>query len=318
MMVALLGLLGCKAPQPLHTDLPAPTTAETGSPPYREWVEISTAPCARDSEGYVECWSDPVWEDINVTWTLDGGDLRMRELTNEQPVWGVRLDNDLPYYYTPIPEDTRAPGVTGYHHIMPQCALNGTDVVCWQTGPSEFPSGEVYVNLHGEGFSHAALTDQNQLYIRFQGDPEAGYDFTLDPARVVVDMVHVEPADACVLDSDGIVECFGTSGYHFDNPPYVMLAATYSAACAVREDWRIDCRNGSTFDFGPLREIEVTLRPSYVLVNEGTASERWQVQYPDATTPPHICVITRDNAIRCEGFRYDFPTIQASLPQGDG
>ncbi|MEZ4320802.1 MAG: hypothetical protein R3F61_25195 [Myxococcota bacterium] len=297
------------------------TPFDTDFEPERQWVEISTAPCARDSEGYVECWSDPRWEEIpgaSMTF-IEPAAVRVKEVSNGSRVlWGVDANTDLPIYFSSGLEPNLAPPLEGFSHLNTQCAIREEQVECWATSPSPFPSGAAYVAVHGERFSHAALTADNQLFVRYQTDPTAtGYDFALDPAREVRKMVHVEPSDACVLDGDGIVECFGPSGYHFDNPPYVDLAAGLFAACAVRADWLIECRDGSTFDFGPIRDLEITQEPSYSLVDEGTPDERWFPNYTDPSTPPNICVITQDNAVRCEGWKY-FETLQASLPQGGG
>jgi hypothetical protein len=80
----------------------------------------------------------------------------------------------------------------------------------------------------------------------------------------------------------------------------------------------IDCNGRELFDFGPVIDIAVSQRPAYERVFVGTPNETWSPVYPDpAVDPPHICVITATNAVRCEGFRYDFPDLQASLPSGD-
>ena len=304
-----LWLWACKPPPtgPTHT-------GDTGLD--RQWVEVSTAPCARDTEGLLGCWYSEQWKEISMGLRIvEPTTVPVREFSNLPDVmWGVREDggwtniNYLAAEQPPL-------GLTNIRRATSRCALSGTEVVCWATSPSLFPTGYEYVDLHGELSSHAALTADNRLFIRRQGSPDQGYDFELDPNRELVKMVHVEPWDACVLGADGVVDCYGPGGTTgFDSPPYVDIAAGRWAVCAVRDTWEIDCNFGYRFDFGPIRTLEVTQESSLSLIYEGTPAEQWFPNYPQPGDAPNICVITQDNHVRCEGWKYDFPDLQRALP----
>lgn len=114
------------------------------------------------------------------------------------------------------------------------------------------------------------------------------------------------------------MECEGPGEYSFDNPPYIQIDSGM-LGCASRPDGVVECSNGSAYDFGePLRDFAVaTLPADYRLFFEGTPDERWVPVYAEPEDLPHICAITESNAIRCVGFRYDFPDLQEALPRGE-
>jgi len=307
----LLALWACKAPPAGERD------TDTGSYPEREWVEVSTVPCARDADGYVECWYSEEWKEISIgLWIVDPPAIAVREFNNQPTaLWGVAAA-DGRWVNLDYETSTFSPVMTTLQdasQVNSQCALVGVDVVCWDTGPSTFPTEYSYLDVHGEGSSHAALTIDNRVFTRYQG-VEEGYDFELDPTREYLKVVHIEPWDACALGSDGVIDCVGPNNTSFDNPPYRDIAAGWFAACAVRENWEIECNYGYEFDFGPIRDIEVTQTSSYSLIDVGTPAERWFPNYVEPGDPPHICVITQDNHVRCEGWKFDFPDLQAALP----
>jgi len=302
-----LWLLACKPP-------PTADTGDTGL--GRQWVEVSTVPCARDTDGLLGCWYSEEWKTISPgLWIVEPTTVPVREFNNDpKRLWGVREDGgwtNINYL-----EPTQPPiDLSDIRRSNSKCALSGTEIVCWAIGPSVFPTEYEYVDLHGEESIHAALTSDNRLLIRRQDFPEQGYDFELDPTREIAKVVHVDPWDACVLGADGVVDCYGPGGTTgFDNPPYVDIAAGEASVCAVRDTWEIECNFGHRFDFGPIRALEVTQDPSYSLRDVGAPTELWFPNYPEPGDPPNICVITQDNHVRCEGWKYDFPDLQRALP----
>jgi len=286
----------------------------------RVWEEISMVPCARDSEGYLECWSSASWDDMpTATKPVFPPKVPVLEISpNARELWGVREDDDLPYFFTEAyPPGEGPPSLPGFQNLTTQCARLDTEIICWGSAPSSFPAELAYTDVDGYAIRHAALTTDNQLLIRTQGSQANARDFLLDPAKTYIDVAQIDPSSACALTDTGEIECYGSEPIFFDNPPYVMLRSGNFAVCAAREDWVIECRDGSSFDFGPLRDMEVATLPTFSLENPGTESEWWRPAYPDGDTPPHICVITQDNAVRCQGWNYDFPDLQAALPAGD-
>ncbi len=198
-----------------------------------------------------------------------------------------------------------------------QCALEDRSIVCWATAPSGFPSDHDYQFVHGELTIHAAMTTTNQLFIARQGEPPE-LEWQLPEEKSYIDLVLFEPSGGCALADDGTIDCRDPTGFSFDNPPYQFIAGGRYSVCAVRDDWQIECRYGHTFDFGPIRDIEVTQQATYEIRDAGTPDERWFPVYPEESTRPFVCVITTDNAVVCDGFKYDFPDLQEALPAGDG
>ncbi|MEZ4317265.1 MAG: hypothetical protein R3F61_07165 [Myxococcota bacterium] len=194
--------------------------------------------------------------------------------------------------------------------------------MCWggsQSAPFPEPEDWSYRLFHGPlSGSYAALTTDNRIVVR--GLTIEPVEFSLPPSTFVETLVSVA-GGACVLTDDAAVQCFGGSiTPEFTNPPYRMLQAGAFAVCAVRDDWTIDCQDGSTFDFGPIRALSVYSHSYYVPIDPppSDGSPPWEARQPQPTDRPHICVVTEDNAVRCEGWRYDFDDLQAQLPKGNG
>ncbi len=210
-----------------------------------------------------------------------------------------------------------ATNIVDANELNQQCALDNHSIICWNTGASGFPPEHDYQFVHGENIFHAALTTSNELLVARQGEPPE-HEWQLPEDKVYVDLVHIEPSGGCALADDGTVDCRDPTGFSFDTPPYRFIAGGRASVCAVREDWVVECRYDHEFDFGPIRAIEVTQQPSYERIDVGTPDEQWWPIDVEEDTRPFVCVITTDNAVVCDGFKYDFPDLQEALPAGDG
>lgn len=196
------------------------------------------------------------------------------------------------------------------------CARDGTTIVCWD-GYDILPHGPAYLRLGGDTPNYVALDDQNVLYADSSLTDEV-FEYPLGGLEVV-ELAPAGEGGACVLDPTGEVTCFGPEQGRFTEPPYERLVGgNHQTVCAQRAaDHVLVCNGGQTFDWGPLRHVVVMDLPSMVLLDEGTPNERWDnvpLHYGD---PPHVCAITESNAVRCSGWRYDFPDLQAALPAGN-
>ncbi len=292
---------------------------DTGGVP-RTWVEISTVPCARDTDGFIECWSSDSWEGMGAYRAPIPPEVPFREFNNiDGGLYGVTTGGAVVAidYAFGIPQI--AANLIDATELNFQCALQGTSIVCWDTSPSKFPPDRDYVFVHGQRFSHAALTTTNELIVVAQTSSAPPLIWQLPETKTYTDLVHFEPSGGCALADDGTIDCRDPTGFSFDNPPYRFVAGGFWSVCAVREDWVVECRYDHEFDFGPIRAIEVTQQVSYERIDVGTPDEQWfPIENIQEDTRPFVCVITTDNAVVCDGFKYDFPDLQEALPPGDG
>jgi len=323
-------LWGC-GPTPLpETGPPAETggidtdpDTDTPNPPRREWVEVSTYPCARDSDGWVECWHSRQWNPLGTP------DSRYEPVPDSPvpmslfyapesgAVSGVERDSGRSNnWYCGSCEGGQVSATCSPAQCVP---ANFTDPVQlgWHCGLER--SGQVrcfneFRFLNGDIVTHADVTDLPTLLypdgrlVSHQYFDILSVDEILPRADEVIDLAKANTG-ACVLYQDGTIDCFGGAGPPgtdptelFTSPPYRDLEGGVWSACATREDWTIECNDGTVLDFGPYRDIAVSTQSrSSPSVENGLA----------------VCVITVDNAVRCHGTRYDYEDLQEKLPKGD-
>jgi hypothetical protein len=327
-MLLVAIMLGCTVAS-RESDAPDTSVA----PSTRTWARVTNYPCGIDTEGFVECWRSVRWDEFTGTtgtlnprvWPLDVSfPVEHLNAPTGGLVWAVRAD-------TGVASIIQCHGSCGhpeqhvYTDIGHRCGLYGASIGCFGVDEVSFGDSKQYTHLAYEygGSGSAvpvALTVENALV--FPAHPQAAYNL---PSEVDVEaLVGFDSLNACALTRTGDILCEGANPPSFDNPPYVMLSGGGQAACAVREDWLIECTDGSTFDFGPLRHLEVTslahwepwVDTGLVTPLDGTVPD-FQITYPTAQDPPHVCVVTQDNAIRCVGPHYDYPDLQQALPAGD-
>jgi hypothetical protein len=229
-------------------------------------------------------------------------------------VWGVRENGQAVKLHCHDEQRCVLPPVSNPKSIGAYCAVNTNDTLrCVWHHVGLDGIDEIAHHFGGVGSTTLLQNDGRLRTWWFDGDGQpASLDVTIEDVGSVVEIMGSsnpgldEPDFACVRREIGTIECHEMLGTmtQFTNPPYVMMDSDLGIACAVRDDWRIECNTGETYDFGPIRDIAVTWYGS------GIESEWF-----DGTTS--VCVITETNAIRCAGARYDFPDLQAALPTGD-
>ncbi|MEZ4318365.1 MAG: hypothetical protein R3F61_12715 [Myxococcota bacterium] len=333
MLGAAALLLGCSGPPtPEDTEVPE----ETGGPPAarREWVDVTPYPCGIDADGWVVCWSSAGWAEVQDTdpaslSIVPDSPFQVRRASVDfgAVAHGQSLDGTATRVwscYSLAVQDPESsiwcidPPDLDWDALGVECGLADGAITCFGGGnsaPFPEPEGWSYRLFHGPySNSYAGLTTDNRIIIR--GTVEL--EFAL-PTSMTVETLASFRGGACVLTSVGEVACFGGSiTPAFTHPPYRMLQAGDHAVCAVRDDWTIECQDGSTFDFGPIRALSVYTHIQYVPIDPpADGSPPWEPRYAQSTDRPHICVVTEDNAVRCEGWRYDFDDLQAQLPKGD-
>jgi len=324
----LLFLLSC-TPEPTND---AGHTADTALP-EREWREVTTYPCGVDVDGYVECWRSRQWEDIkrghageedapypyvSRLWPIAPSVHPMAIVDADNPIlaWGVRADNGEPAILACNDSDCVLPPRADYDAIAYECGLADGEMICWGNMRSLglFEPTKTYTHFAGRGSSYVGTT-----YVALDTDNVLHHydntDYSFPPELEVETLVGFDNQNACALTPDGTIVCVGSNPPTFDNPPYRMLSGAGMAVCAARDDWTIECADGSTYDFGPLRHMSAESRLTYVLDEDRPPFYR--TVHPTRNDPPHLCVVTQTNAIRCVGWRYDFDDLQRALPQGD-
>ncbi|MEZ4320860.1 MAG: hypothetical protein R3F61_25510 [Myxococcota bacterium] len=323
----VLAILGCSRTPPVHTDLPG-TTGETGATPHREWVDVTPYPCGVDSEGWVECWTSQQWADMAPdNFFLDvvppsPFPTRVRDVTIGSLAWG--MEGATPRIWACF-EDMGGdwcadPPPVDFDMIGTECGLADGEVLCWgHIAAAPFPDDRTYRLFHGPySAAYAALTTDNEIVIR--GETQDPLEYPLDPALEIETLVSFDVSGACVLTTAGNVDCMGPGWVpEFTHPPYRRLAGGFRSVCAVRQDWVIECGEGTTFDFGPIRALSVYSheRMEPVVPPPVLSGPRYSRVFAQVSDPPHVCVVTEDNAVRCEGWRYAFDDLQAKLPKGD-
>ena len=110
----------------------------------------------------------------------------------------------------------------------------------------------------------------------------------------------------CALDVEGTITCADRAGLAnpqpFTDAPYQRIRGNFGVTCAQRVDHVVECTNGQTYDFGPLRDFAVS-ENIYLTAEQGEVSLE-------------LCVLTETGAIRCVGDRYA-PDLLEKLPTRD-
>ena len=307
-----LWLCACKEP---------PTTG-TGGPPTRvdppAWVQIDPHPCAMDALGYVTCWSSDLWLD----------DDRWIRHPVEQPepadaFYVGGLGQVLATYEHNAPIEVRYcdnPGVLCWppddnvRTARSGAALTpGGSVVIWDGTDLDygFPTDRQWHALSRD-FGVVAIDEANGMLHNCRMERPLWYrtEWTLPPDLEFTHTVGSERVSldcnvgACALATDGTIHCRGVGPIgtaQFDNPPYKFLDGGLTVACAVREDDVIECTDGRIRELGSVRAFSV-----------GAYNYWLDEQRTQLSEGPQICVITTDNAIRCDGTHYP-PDLQATL-----
>jgi len=318
-------LVACTGPATAidtDSDPPRVDTSDTDPlPPGRVWVEVSTAPCARDAEGWVECWYTPDWgplvgdqDPLSLRIPDSPAPMSMFYAPNSETVWGIAAETGSSINWfcgasvdtPPGPSDT--PGQCQEHPLTDPIALgyrcgvgNGRLVCAEDIGDA----AEDSIRLADVDLYVFYLTTEGRLR-SWSASPGPGVDIALPRADEVVQLAQAGNG-GCVRYQAGDVECFGSENGDpvFDNPPYRDLQGGLWSVCATREDWTIECNDGAVLNFGPYRDMDVS-------------TNRNRVIQPSWLEGRSVCVITEDNAVRCDGLRYDgYPDLLAKLPQGN-
>jgi hypothetical protein len=171
-----------------------------------------------------------------------------------------------------------------------------------------FPADKQYYLLAGIHGCAAVATDGT-----VHGGQAFGPQTHASIHGMAVDVVDVS-SGVCVLTQAGDVQCFGAEGAPFNshlvpfqNPPYRRIAGGWITVCAQRViDDVIECNDGQTFDFGPLRDLAAITSEQV----GGTVGE-----YTPENSSASVCVITEQNQIRCAGTRFP-PMLQTLPPPG--
>lgn len=342
-------LLACGPPPPgVGSPVDTATADDTDDPmdPGRQWVEVSTHPCARDGEGWVECWNR-VDAPNDVTW--NGRFLPIPPspfpvtgffAPDSSAVAGVRTalaESSLESWfcgaewhsggaYPPWNADTTSqcvpPADPRFQAVGYGSGLT-TDgqVWAWTLGPprraTRFPTDRSYRLFTAPSRRIGVLDTENVAWVE---DDYNDVYYTPFTHAFTADLVIVELVlggnGVCVLTAEGEIQCVGEelpgvfpAPMAFPNPPYRDIAGGYYAVCAVREDWTIECHDGSTHHFGPLRDLAVH---AFAGIDPVTGDKLYD-EGPRAGLG--LCVITEANAIRCVGERYT-PDVLAQLPGG--
>lgn len=321
------------------TSSTAAGTADTAHA-LRAWVEVSASACARDSDGWVECWNQAPppglmptgwWAPIppspysvrsfavgvrNATGMHDGGPQDGR-----LDLWSCGSTSGDPNP-TPRPQ-CLPPANVDFVSFGPTSGLEANGSI-WMWSVDHATPITPFLGLApvlhaGPSDRVVAMTADNQ--VRAATQYEFGHWTNFDgqlPADV--DIVEIAPAGlgVCGLDTAGVVHCVGAEfpplGFQdpvsFPNPPYVQLAAGLYHTCARRADDVIECNDGTVLDFGPLRDMDVASKITWLGPNVPSVQ-------PNPRMGLAVCVITTDNAVRCHGDYFQ-PDLHPMLPQGDG
>ncbi|MEZ4316903.1 MAG: hypothetical protein R3F61_05355 [Myxococcota bacterium] len=283
----------------------------------RVWVQLNAHPCALADNGEVQCWRSAEWEPM-----IESGTMKAWTGTTSEPIseitaeigpyfWGLSRETGLPVMIY-SPSDLRPDSVAGYSEIGTLCALLNGKVDCIDSYDNEDWDHLDLTLLSGMGPMHAGLTTDNRLI--GMAWPDIVLEDPID--GVVVDVMAFQTQNRCALLDTGEVQCFGPIPVVFPNPPYYAIAGGYWVGCAARDPGLVDCSNGETYDFGErLLDMTATNWTRYV-PNEPGSLYDWGAILPTASDPPHICVLTESNAIRCQGWRYEFDDLQRALPKG--
>ncbi|MEZ4320921.1 MAG: hypothetical protein R3F61_25815 [Myxococcota bacterium] len=330
-MILIATLLGCTSGPATDTG-EVEGTAETGGPARREWVDVTPYPCGVDADGWVECWHSNRWSSISPDHVLfltvppSPFATRLRDIVVGGLAWGVPADGSRPRNWHCAGEYgdgeawCQAPPPVDFDMIGTECGLADGEVYCWGgLASAPFPNDRTYRLFHGPySGAYAALTTENEIVIR-GGTEEPEYQ--LDPGLEVDTLVSFDVSGACVLTSTGEVHCMGPGWVpEFTNPPYQRLDGGFRSVCAVRQDWVIECGDGSTFDFGPIRALSVYSHEHWdpIVPPPAFGGPAYTRVLAEVSDPPHVCAITEDNAVHCVGWRYEFDDLQDQLPKGDG
>lgn len=298
---------------------------DTGAGPDVEWAELNYFPCGRTLAGEVVCWSSAEREGLDGYVLVDGPAYERRfTAIDDYHHWGVVADDGSSQYFANI-EDASfwdLPSRPWLRDLLTYCALDADQIVCAEIGSSPFPADRSYVLLAGHPMRPAAVDSQNRIIVQNWcqegaiAECQALYgpalEIELPPTMQVVDVIAPD-GGVCVLDSGGVVTCFGAREGLFPNAPYTHIAGDHFGVCAAREDGVIECSDGTTHTWGPLRDLLALGSAPFI----GSDEAGWDRVQPVWGGPVDLCAITEDNAIRCAGWRYDFADLQAQLPQGD-
>ncbi|MEZ4316905.1 MAG: hypothetical protein R3F61_05365 [Myxococcota bacterium] len=293
------------------------TDADSDVVDDRVWVQLNAHPCALADNGDVECWRSAAWDPI-----IEGGTMVAWAGSTSEPLseitaeigpyfWGLSRETGLPVMIY-SPSNLRPDSVAGYSEIGTLCALLNDEVDCIDGYASADLDGTPFRLLSGMAPIHAGVTNDDRLLLLTA--PDAVSELAITPGAAEV--MAFQPATACALMETGEVECFGPIPVVFPNPPYYDIAGGYWVGCAARDPGLVDCSNGETYDFGErLLDMTATNWTRYVPNEPGSLYE-WGAILPTPSDPPHICVLTESNAIRCQGWRYEFDDLQRALPKG--
>lgn len=311
--------------------LPA-ATGDTGEGMVDPWVQVTQAPCGLTASGRLECWTSQAWPipaDANLWESLAIDDPQGRFdriwALNAGTVWGltksgrtrrsmcgtalVRGGGEAPWCDVPEPDAhdfvaiAHSAGLTEDGRLIDWA--DGEQPMSW------YPQERSYVKL-AFAWANVALDSQNVLHYGGvdgshtpQAPQPASYAFA--PDRGILEISSWQVNMGCVLDADGGVSCVDRTGLVNPQPfvtgPYQRIRGNFGATCAQRVDHVIECNDGETYDFGPLRDFAVS-ENRYLTYDQG------------GVLSLELCVLTGKGAFRCVGERYA-PDLQAKLPTGD-
>lgn len=339
--------LSCKAAPIVDTDTDVATpptdtgvedTAPPPPPPPPVWVAVSTHPCALATDGLVRCWTSPSAEAAGVHEHIPETDFPVQSFwapgyvslavaVGAAPDAGTLTAWHCPRDPDPItgelPPICRPPQNLSFRTTGLQVGwTTAGDLVTWREGVVEPVAGcptdktwSAFAALTGSVYAMATdgtacVADSGGLGPHFLGALST-------PTQVT----EVAPGGNGICGLNGLsggIQCVGPESeqYGFNDPlvfangPYVDLAGGVFGTCAVRADWTIECNDGSTHDFGPIRDLSVNNMAAYDL----TTGDTLYTAQPRQGL--NLCVITTTNAIRCVGDRY-YPDLLDQLPAGD-
>lgn len=311
---------GC-GPSSIETD---GVDSDSGSEVVGHWSEVSTAPCAKWSTNQqIYCWFDRSFFESRrdatrivvsppvLAWHAKEHDVAIgvEASTQRTTMWHCATIPALEWRCDPA--EITFSSLTEEHGITPNFEYRRLYSLVERIPGVRSGEGQYIQIAEGNGIS--LLSTSNEL-------------FHANSAQVFVPHIPFERevlkiASAgngiCALDTDGVIECFGPEKdpelpdpVRFDNPPYRDIASGFWNVCAVREDWVIECNDGSEHDFGPIRALDVHTYHYPTPPSVGLDPAGW-VQ-PSPRDGLAVCVITEDDRIRCNGKRYP-PGFEAKL-----
>lgn len=318
-------LAACSSP-PHPAELPAPIEPAVQSPlgVTREWVQVSAYPCALDRAGVVECWHGS--DGINGVEPIPSNPEPVTQFTNHiwAQFWGVGLDG-LPLVWQcgfgegfatcQVPE-------LEFKEIGSGCALDFHGQLHeWDDGPHHQPFPDEFQTHFAAQGDACVILNRDRVARAYGGPLVLLPELQFDPGRAYVEIAPYG-SSVCALDVDGGIECLGPPLRNFfedplvfDNPPYVDIAGESFALCAKRADHVIECHDGSTYDFGPIKDFAVDMMATF----EDSGEIGLQPILNEIPVWPgrafSLCVITERNAIECVGPRFT-PDLYDRLPVG--